>query len=73
METQLRNRLRAALNGQSPETVVQALGPRYGKANSLRFSLGGQYFGKVSLGVLLMLDPGAGPLVLEYLKQEARR
>jgi hypothetical protein len=73
-ETKLLEMLKAALAGRSPERAVQDLGLRYNQARTLRNAIdGASGWGKKVLGILLMLDPSAGPLVLEYLKEEVGR
>lgn len=68
-EGELRDRLELALLGESPESAVQLAGLRYGQARTVRNALDGTSgFGRKALGILLMLDPDAGPMVLEYLR-----
>lgn len=68
LEIELANRLTLALAGESPETFVQRMGISYGKAKSIRMALRHEYIAKTALGILLMLDSEAGPVVLEYLR-----
>lgn len=68
IEAKLRERLVAALGGYSPEAVVIHLGLHYNSARTVRNALDGSSgFGRKALGILLMADYGAGPMVLEYL------